>query len=276
MNLYDQVVVIFPSEIVPTFVNLSGAGSYSNPTGYLNAQTLTTNHLTINRIFNKGSVYTLNFHQIKAPPSTLTSNPIMVQVTRNGALKMSGSATIQAVTSTLTGSVSAVVATVNKVTNYNINIVITDGLTSAGMIQITFPPTITPTLSSNCATLIGNNVVNSPTCNYNNVLNTITLTNMNSSTANIGGSQTLRLTVLSVKNAPSILTSASFTVKTYYTGSTNSMVSQGSITGISASLDILDSSKILVIPSSYVVSDTLVTYTISFVIGNAIPSGGFI
>ena len=35
------------------------------------------------------------------------------------------------------------------------------------MIKIIFPVSITPELSSSCATLIGTNVVSSPTCTLN-------------------------------------------------------------------------------------------------------------
>lgn len=65
-------------------------------------------------------------------------------------------------------------------------------------------------------------------------------------------------------------------ITTFYTNKLDSIVSQGNISGITAHLDIIDSLKVVVNPSSYKMSDTLVTYTISFVIGNDIPEGGFI
>jgi hypothetical protein len=79
-----------------------------------------------------------------------------------------------------------------------------------------------------------------------------------------------------VQNAPSIKPSDSFLVTTYYTDEIDGIVSQGTISGVTATIDQIDASKVIVTPSSYNVSDTSVTYTISFVIGNEIPEGGYI
>jgi hypothetical protein len=103
---------------------------------------------------------------------------------------MTGSASVQASASTLSGDVSAAISTVWANTSYNFNITITDDLSSAGMIKIYFPDTITPTLSSSCATLSGTGVVSNPTCVYASGDKSITLIDMNSSSSDIGA-QTL-------------------------------------------------------------------------------------
>ena len=230
---------------------------------------------TSQRTYNRGSVYSINVYRIRAPPSTKTTNQITVKIMRNGFDKMIGYTTMRAVASNLTGVAAATLTTVNRITTYRINITTTDPLTSAGMIKITFPSTITPTLTSACATLSGTSVRTNPTCAYDSTSNTITLTNLNSSTSTIPA-QTFRFTILSVQNGPSIGTSGPFLAYTYYTNDINDMVSQGSIPGVNASMDILDASRVSVVPSSYIVSDTLVTYTVNFVTGNNIPQSGFV
>ncbi len=235
---------------------------------------LTVYQRRITTLYAKASTYTLNFYQIKAPPSTMTSNSITVKIIRNGFDKMIGTGTIRAVASTLTGVAAATLTTVNKITSYKINITITDALSSSGMVQIIFPSTVIPTLSSGCATLIGTSVTSNPTCTFNSGTNTITITNMNSSTVNIPA-QTLRFTILSVQNPPSVNPSGTFTSYTYYTSDSNYLVSQGTITGVTATLDIINPSTVSVVPSSYIVSDTLVTYSINFVNGNTIGQSGY-
>jgi hypothetical protein len=41
-------------------------------------------------------------------------------------------------------------------------------------------------------------------------------------------------------------------------------------------MDMIDSTKVVVTPFSNMISDTYVTYTISFIIGNTISVGGYI
>lgn len=276
-NNGDDLQIIFPSEITPTaFLNASGSGNYNTSGSSVSGQTMNIlQSRTISKIYNKASVYTVNVYKIRAPPSTKTTSSITVKILRNGFEKMVGTTTMKAVASALTGAVAATLTTVNKVTTYRINITTIDPLTSAGMIKITFPSTITPTLTSSCATLSGTSVRTNPTCAYDSTTNTITFTNLNSSSSNIPA-QTFRFTILSVQNGPSIGTSGSFTAYTYYTNDINDLVSQGNIAGITATIDVLDASKVSVVPSSYIVSDTIVTYTINFVTGNNIPQSGFV
>jgi len=235
---------------------------------------MTVFHRRINALYAKGSTYTLNFYQIRAPPSTMTSNTITVKIIRNGFDKMVGYQTIRAVASTLTGAVAATLTTVNRVTSYRINVTTTDALLSSGMVMIVFPSTVIPTLSTGCATLIGTSVSTNPTCTFNSATNTIMITNMNSSLSNIPA-QTLRFTILSVQNPPSVNPSGSFAVSTYYTNDQNYLVAQGTISGVTATLDVINPSTVFVVPSSYIVSDTLVTYTVNFVNGNAIGQSGY-
>lgn len=247
---------------------------YNTTSSSVSGQTLTVVHRRINALYARGSTYTLNFHQIRAPPSTMTSNTITVKIIRNGFDKMVGYQTIRAVASTLTGAVAATLTTVNRVTSYRINVTTTDALLSSGMVMIVFPSTVIPTLSTGCATLIGTSVNTNPTCTFNSATNTITITNMNSSPSNIPA-QTLRFTILSVQNPPSVNPSGSFTVSTYYTNDQNFLVAQGTISGVTATLDVINPSTVFVVPSSYIVSDTLVTYTVNFVNGNAIGQSGY-
>lgn len=260
---------------MPTFVNVSGSGIYNSTTSGVSGQVLSViNRRTIAKLYSKGSVYTINFYQIKAPPSTKTTSSITVKIIRNGYDKMTGSATIQAVSSTLTGTVIPTLFTVNKVTTYGINITITDGLSPTGMVKIVFPTTITLTITTGCATLVGTSVKSSPTCAYDSTTNTVLISSMNSSSSNIPA-QTLKFTILGVKNPPSVNPSGSFSVTTYYTTDTSGVVSVGTLSGITATLDIIDASKVSVVPSSVIVSDTSVTYTLNFVNGNSIPQNGY-
>jgi hypothetical protein len=168
------------------------------------------------------------------------------------------------------------VSTVNKITNYTFNITIKDGLTSSGMITIYFPNDITPTLSTACAVLAGLNTPNSPTCVFDSSSRLLNIANLNSSVSPIPGNQTLSLTVLGVQNAPSIAPSDLFIITTNYTTNNQDIVSKGTISGVVASMDVIDSSKVSVVPSSYTASDTGISYAISFVNGNPIPAGGSI
>lgn len=187
---------------------------------------------------------------------------------------MTGSATIQAVSSTLTGTVIPTLSTVNKVTTYGINITITDGLSPSGMVKIVFPTTVTLTVTTGCATLVGTSVKTNPTCAYDSSTNSILISSMNSSSSNIPA-QTLRFTISGVNNPPSVNPSGSFSVTTYYTTDTSGIVSVGTLSGITATLDIIDASRVSVVPTSYVVSDTSVSYTLNFVNGNSIPQNGY-
>lgn len=86
---------------------------------------------------------------------------------------MTGTSTIQAVSSTLTGTVLPTLSTVNKVTTYAINITIIDALSPTGMVKIVFPTTITLTITTGCAALTGTSVRSNPVCAYDGTTNSI-------------------------------------------------------------------------------------------------------
>lgn len=98
---------------MPTYVNVSGSGIYNTTQSSVAGQTLNVIQRRIDRLYTKGSIYTLNFYKIKAPPSTKTTNQITVKILRNGFEKMIGYATIKAIAGSLTGAVAATITTVN-------------------------------------------------------------------------------------------------------------------------------------------------------------------
>lgn len=52
-NNYDDIQIIFPSEIIPSFYNISGNGIYNTSLSSVNGQILTLYHRRINSLFAK-------------------------------------------------------------------------------------------------------------------------------------------------------------------------------------------------------------------------------
>lgn len=275
MDNNDDIQIIFPPEITPTFINVTGTGIFNQTASSASGQTMTiVQRRNIVRVYAKTTFYVVNVYQIKAPPSTRTTPQLTIKVIRNGYDKMVGYVTMRAVASALNGSVDFALKTVNKITTYDVNITTVDPLTSSGMIKIRFPNTITPTLTSGFVSLSGSSVNTNPTVSYDNSTNTVTLTDLNSSNSSVPA-QTFRLTFNSIRNAPSTAPSENFTVTTYYTSDVDDLVSEGTIGGVTALKDVINVTTVSVVPSNYVVSDSNVSYTFSFLVGNDIPQYGY-
>lgn len=114
MNDFDDIQIIYPTEITPTFVNVSSGIAVHNASQCtVTGQTLTIVHRRLGRVYAKSSTYTFTTYKIKAPPSTKTTNAITVKIIRNGFDKMVGTRAMQAVASLLTGAAAATLTTVN-------------------------------------------------------------------------------------------------------------------------------------------------------------------
>jgi hypothetical protein len=195
----------------------------------------------------------------------------------NGSPKMIAFQSITATTGSLSGTATISTTTVNAVNSYSFTITTSNSITSSGQIKITFPTVLTFTSQPlYCAVVTNmNNMVSGPTCTFSAVDNSITFTNLNSSTSNIP-SQTMTITVNNVQNPPSTATTPNFIVSTYYTASLSSMVDMGTIPGVTATVATVDYTKVVISSSSMIASDTGVTYHYSFVVANPIPVGGYI
>ena len=129
---------------------------------------------------------------------------------------MSGSATLQAVASTLSGSVSPKISTVSTNTSYLFTIITNDALSSTGVIKINFPTQLSLSISSaSCAVLSGTGVNNLPTCTVNDIDKSITLSSINGSSSTISA-QTMTINISGIINAESIKPTDSFTINSYY------------------------------------------------------------
>lgn len=184
---------------------------------------------------------------------------------------------ITAAAGLVSGTVTLSTNTVNAISSYAFTITTSDAITSSGMIKIMFPTILTFTNQSTSRAVITNstNVVSVPNCTFSSLDNSITFSNLNSSSNSIP-SQTMIITVNNIQNAPSTATTPSFTVSTYYTSSTSTLVDSGSINGVTATAATIDYTKVVISSSSLITSDTRVTYYFSFVVANPIPLGGFI
>lgn len=270
----DIFSVTFPSGTVFTYANCFGTGIFTTPT--VSGQTvLISQNTSYLKTYGQNSNFSISLSNFQAPPSTLPTSSITIQILRNGYAKMIGGSSVTAVTGTLSGTVSLGSTTVWANTSNTFTITISNGLSSSGMIKITFPSTMTLAMtSSSCATLVGTAVVASPFCTIN-ADNSITISSLNSSSANIPA-QTLRLTILGVINPRDTQTTSSFSVVTYHSSNLQGLVDSGSIAGATSTQGTISSFTVSVVPSSYTVLQTSVSYTFIFNNTYLIPLNGYI
>jgi hypothetical protein len=192
---------------------------------------------------------------------------------------MSGTATLTAVSDTLTASLSIEDSTVWANSSYTFTITISNALATQGMIRITFPSTVTPPKSqASCATLIGISFKIVLTCTYDSGSNSITISNLNASSifAIIPAQFVISLVIAGVTNPPDTATTGNFTISTYHTSNTQDIVDVGTIAGVACTPGTISIDKIRVVPSSYVAMKSGITYTINFNSTYIIPQNGFI
>lgn len=142
---------------------------------------------------------------------------------RGGFRKIQGKATLTATQSTLSGSCSTTSATVNTLTTYTFSLTTLDPISSSGRIKIIFPTSTTfTTTNPSCATisssLTNSNLALSPVCTFNTIENSITFSNLNSSSSVIQA-QSFSIAVNGVRNQGWAGVTDGFKVYTYYRGS---------------------------------------------------------
>lgn len=277
INQNDYFSITFPTGTTFSYNLIFGISFYSLPPTISGQTVLIYHNSTVTATFAKNSAYILTFQNFQAPPSTAPTQNIVFSVLRNGYPIMTGSSTLTAVSSTLTASVSVANTRVATLTSYTFSITMSNPLSSSGMIKITFPSQVTiSTSASNCATLVGAGVNSLPTCTFEAALNSITIANLNASASNIA-TQTLKVTIINITNPGDTSTSGTFSITTYYSSSApGGITDTGTAAGVTSSIGTIAINTVSVIPSSYLVLATGVTYTISFNNTYQIPQSGFI
>lgn len=271
MNNGDAVVITFPSG--SKFYSPSLTGLLSFGPGVISGLTTTFNLITAKN-FSSGSTVTVSFSTYTAPSSIKGTQPFTISVTRDSTVKMTGTTSLQAAMSSLSFTVTPTSSVVDANTTYTFSISINDQLSSSGRIIITFPATVTQRwTASSCAQLSGSSVASTATCTL--ASSSLILTNLNSSGLNIP-TQTLTVRVVGVGNPPSTQPSSTFNITTYYSSTDDTAVSTGSMGSVTATPAALNSSNVVITPSNYVVKNTNVDYTVSFLTTNPIPTGGTI
>lgn len=84
MNNFDDIRITFPAEVPITYTSVNGIGSYSTSTSVSGQVITIVQSRLISKLFNPASTYFLNLNSITAPPSTLTSGTITLEIIRNG------------------------------------------------------------------------------------------------------------------------------------------------------------------------------------------------
>jgi hypothetical protein len=280
VSINDYFIIQFPagSSVVFSSGLLSGATAINkvNATFSNNILTLYMNTSSTTKIFFAPYSMFINVGIYTAPPSTQTTSAFTITTMRNGFPTQIGTQTLTAIATTLTATVSSTSSVVNVNTSYTFSITINDALTSSGKLKITFPPSLTVLASSStCASVSGVGLSSTPACAYTAIDNTMTLTSINSSSSIINP-QTFNVTIQGIQNPPSTAPTASFTIRTYYMSTDDSLVASGTIGGITATFAQIDSSNVKISTSSDVVLATSANYTITLTVQNPIPIGGFV
>ena len=130
------------------------------------------------------------------------------------------------------------------------------------------------TNASNCAVLTGIGINSNPSCSFGS--NFILISNINGSTSDITSGQTLQLAISGLTNPGDTATSGTFSIETYYSLDQVGLTQAGTAPGITATVGTINMATVSVVPSSYVVLQSGVTYTVTFNNTYLIPQGGFI
>ena len=276
ISFTDYFVITFPAGTsINNFATaeLSGTVGFNSATSTYYNQVLTL-YMQGTGTLQPGQIF-ITITNFVAPPSTLTTGNFQFQIMSNNYPKMVSYQTIKATTGPVTGSATMAATTVNVATSYTFSVKLSNAITSAGYLKMTFPSILKLANSTTCAIITGTFMASIPFCNYNAIDNSITLTSLNTSTSNIPA-QTFTMVVSGITNPPSTTTTAGFVITTYYNSSSSAEVDSGTIAGVTATPATIDHTKIEVLSSSLVTSDSSVTYYLSFVVQNAIPIGGFV
>lgn len=274
----DYFSITFPSNSTFSYNTIIGTSYYILPpsisgstvTIYPNTSINTQNYL-------QNSLYSLTFSNFQAPPSTLTTGAVSMQVLRNGYPIMIGSSTLTATNAQANFTITVANLVVWANTSYTFSLNTSNPLSSSGMIQVTLPPTVTISITSlSCATIIGTNLASSPICTVNLGSNSILISNINASSSTIPAQNGIRLTISGLINPPDTATTSSFAITTYYTSNQQGIVDVGSANGITSVVGTISASTVSVIPSSYVALQTGVSYNINFNNTYVIPINGYI
>lgn len=277
INQSDYFSITFPADTSYTYNQIFGTGYYVSPPTF-SGQTVLIYHDTTSSAssYSQGSLYSITFASFKAPASTSPTGNLLLQILRNGYPIMYGNAVLTATSASLSATVSVTNTVVWASTSYIFSINISNPLSSTGMIQITFPSTITPPTSASCASLLGSSLNPNPTCTFSSGSNSITLTNLNasSSVTTIPSQNSITLSINGVINPPDTTTTGSFTITTYYTSNTIGVVETGTIAGVTSTVGTISINTVSVVPSSYVAMQSGVTYSVNFNNTYLIPING--
>lgn len=108
VNEFDSFRITFPNSLPVTFKSVTRSGT-SEGTSTLTGQVLSVSmNVDFTATYLYEDFYVINFYTMTAPPSIKESDPIIVEVLRNGFQKMIGTTTVKANHSSLEGTVGPV------------------------------------------------------------------------------------------------------------------------------------------------------------------------
>ena len=85
----------------------------------------------------------------------------------------------------------------------------------------------------------------------------------------------MTITISELVNPPSTALTDTFSVKTYYESTDDTLVATGVLDGVNATVATIASANVDLTASSYVVNEGSVTYSVDMTIVNGIPAGGY-
>ncbi len=258
INNLDTFRITFPPEVRVQYSRVTLTGASGASASSSSSSVDISQNLNFARNFTVGTSFFISLEDVVAPPSTQQSSDISLQVFRDGRLMLEGTGTLQAEATQITSVLGITLSTVSEETNYQFQITLPDPLSSAGYIEITLPVQISIDSKANCASASGTSIISSPTCAISG--STVRIDGL--STGGDIPAQTMEILLLDVTNPASTQTSDYFTVRSYYSSSATTLVSQGTIPGITATQRAILVASVT--PASLRVLDTAVTYTVAF------------